>query len=100
MRLFVLKLNTFIPDTEDVAVSNLCPLTLWGKRKKQTGFHVHGKNDHEPAYAAECIYLYLTTIGETPSCRNVTKRIHEIYLKYPNHPVLIWILLRTDEACA
>ena len=44
-------------------------------------------------------YLYLTTIGETPSyIRNVTKRIREIYLKYPNHPVLIWILLRTDEA--
>lgn len=44
-------------------------------------------------------YLYLTTMGETPSyIRDVTKRIREIYLKYPNHPVLVWILLRTDEA--
>lgn len=44
-------------------------------------------------------YLYLTTIGETTSyTRDVTKRVREIYLKYPSHPVLVWILLHIDEA--
>lgn len=44
-------------------------------------------------------YLYLATLGETPSyIRDVTKRIREIYLKYPSHPVLVWILLHIDEA--
>ena len=44
-------------------------------------------------------YVYLTTIGDTPSyIRDVTKRVKEIYLKYPSHPVLVWILLHIDEA--
>ena len=44
-------------------------------------------------------YLYLTTIGETTVyTRDVAKRVREIYLKYPFHPVLVWILLQIDEA--
>lgn len=43
-------------------------------------------------------YLYLTTVGETPAyCREVTRRVKEIYLKYPSHPVLVWVLLHIDE---
>ena len=43
-------------------------------------------------------YLYLTTIGETPAySREVTRRVKEIYLKYPSHPVLVWVLLHIDE---
>jgi hypothetical protein len=54
------------------------------------------RNQRSPLAA---FYLYLTTFGEDSSyVHDVTVKVREIFLKYPSHPVLAWILTQIDEA--
>ncbi len=57
------------------------------------------KNIRSQRSPLSAFYLYLTTFGEEASyLRDVTVKVREIFLKYPSHPVLAWILIQIDEA--
>lgn len=88
------------PDNEWTLLYQIYALLMCGEKAEADRLsHNMARTITSQRTPLSAFYLYLTTIGETPSyIRDVTKRIREIYLKYPNHPVLVWILLRTDEA--